>query len=118
VPIDRDAWFVVEASGSANLFPVVAPQEYASLSPSTVITALSTGFDLSALDPFGNLSPAEVFPVTPLAITNPIWVDFDGNGAFDPSNLPGTGDPAPARGPAAPADVRDLFDRFAAEPRP
>ena len=29
-----------------------------------------------------------VFPIYPYAITNPIWVDADGNGQFDPPGPP------------------------------
>lgn len=114
VAVSADAWFLAEVSGSRNLFPVVPPKEYESLSPSTIITALASGFDLSGLDPFGNLSPSETFTVKPLAVTNPIWVDVDGGG-FDPSNLPGTG-ASTTRAPAAAAelDVRAMFEAFPA----
>ncbi len=51
----------------------------------------------------------------PVAITNPIWVDADGSGRFDPNNLPGTGASqvsAPRSSP--PVDVRAAFDAFPA----
>jgi hypothetical protein len=112
VSADTDAWFLAEATGSRNLFPVVPPKEYASLSPSTIITALGSGFDLSGLDPFGNLRPSQTFAVFPLAVTNPIWVDADGNGQFDPSNASGIG--TTTGGAPHEVDVRAMFEAFPA----
>jgi hypothetical protein len=110
--INADAWFVIEAVGDNSLFPVVPPLEFEPLSPAAVIGALSAGLDLSGLDPYGNLRPNRTFVVTPIAFTNPIWVDRDGNGMFDPS-LPAI----PANFQATPkivepADVRVLFEQI------
>ena len=119
IAIASDAWFIVEVTGQTNLFPIVPPVEHESLSPTTVIGALGAGLDLSALDPFGNLRPAETFRATPLAFTNPIWVDRDGNGQFDASGASGLGVPANARAvrpeprsASKSADVREWFEQF------
>lgn len=108
LPIAADAWFVVEAAGSANEFPVVPPQEFEPLNVDQVINALGAGLDLTGLSPTGGVKPARTGIVTPEAITNPIWIDHDGNGRFDPP-LP----PIPHR--TAPpvdgsADVRKAFE--------
>lgn len=75
-----DTWAIVEVNGSANLFPVLAPQEFEPLSAQAVITALGSALDLSGLDPYGVLRPSRTFQTKPIAITNPIWIDHDGNG--------------------------------------
>jgi hypothetical protein len=106
--VDRDAWIVVEVTGSGNMFPVVPPQEFPPVSVDAVLEAIGRGLDLSALSPTGNLRPERTFYVTPHAFTNPVWLDRDKNGRFDPPMPPITR----KRGRApAPADVRDAFRR-------
>jgi len=87
IDIDRDTWLVLEVRGPTNLFPAIAPKEFRKPTPTEIINALATGFDLSALDPYGNLRPQEAQKPFPQAITNPIWVDYDGNGVFDPPGV-------------------------------
>src|SRR5262249_25049148 len=48
-PLTADAWFVVEAAGSASEFPVVPPQEFEPLNVDQVINALGAGLDLTGL---------------------------------------------------------------------
>lgn len=104
-----DVWTVAEVSGSANLYPVVTPQELKPLSASEVIDALGKALDLSALDPYGNLRPARVYQDVPEAITNPVWIDHDGNGSFDPPLAALLARPAP-KGAAVPdVDLRRIF---------
>lgn len=99
-----DVWTVAEITGSANLFPVLTPQELKPLSATEVIGALGKALDLSSLDPYGNVRPPRVYTATPEAITNPVWIDHDGNGTFDPPLPP----PAhPAKG--AKPDLRRVF---------
>ena len=110
LPLAADAWFVVEAAGSANEFPVVPPQEFEPLNVDQVISSLGAGLDLTGLSPTGGAKPKRTGIVTPEAITNPIWIDHDGNGRFDPP-LP----PIPRR--TAPkvdgsADVRKAFQEL------
>ncbi len=66
--LTRDAFVVVEVTGGASLFPVVQ-------------VASRTGRSEDA--------------VTPYALTNPIFIDVDGNGRFDPP-LPGIISPVAA----------------------
>src|SRR5262249_37506017 len=103
----RDAWFVVEASGSANLFPVVPPQEFEPLNVDQVINSLGAGLDLTGLAPSGNLKPRRTSIITPEAMTNPIWVDHDGNGRCDPPRAPLANAPSPSA--TDNADVRRAF---------
>jgi hypothetical protein len=111
VPLARDAWFVVEAFGSANMFPVIPPQEWEPLNVDQVINALGAGLDLTGLSPSGSLKPKRTNTVTPYALTNPIWVDHDGNGRFDPPLPPVQLHPA-----AKPAGAPDVRAAFAAVP--
>jgi hypothetical protein len=101
-----DSWVVAEATGSGNLFPVVSPVEFPPLDATVLIRALSIGLDLSALPVTSALKPKPTHVVTPYAITNPIWIDVDGNGWTPPRP------PLPRR--TAPSgrrpDIRARFD--------
>jgi len=104
-----DSWVVAEATGTGNLFPVVSPVELPPLDATVLIKALSHGLDLSALPLTSSLKPSSVHIVTPYAITNPIWIDVDGNGWTAPK-------PSLPRRVAPPAPPPDVRARFAALP--
>jgi len=102
----RDSWIVAEATGSQNMFPVVSPVELPPLDATVIITALSAGLDLSNLPLASNLKPIQIHQTLPYAITNPIWVDVDGNGWTPPkAALPRIAGPAQPR-----PDVREQFE--------
>lgn len=102
----KDAWVVAEVTGKANMFPVSTPVELPPLDATVIIKALSAGLDLSSLPVTATLKPNQIHASTPYAITNPIWVDIDGNGWTPPkSALPRVAAPAKAR-----PDVRAQFD--------
>lgn len=87
----QDGFFVLEVIGDGSLFPVVYPNEIPPLQFTDVIGALGASFG-----GFGGsddaLKPALLFPTTPYALTNPVWIDADGDGKVTPrSALP---DPA------------------------
>lgn len=106
VALTEDAWFVAEAWGSQNMFPVATAKEFEPLDASVVIKALGAGIDLSGLSP-GTLKPDRTVTTTPFAITSPIWVDVDGSGWTPP-------EPALSRTratkPGAAPDLRAVFD--------
>ena len=101
-----DSWVVAEATGAGNMFPVVSAIEFPPLDATVIIKALAVGLDLSALPLTSKLAPSHVHTSTPYAITNPIWIDVDGNGWTPPKpplgRLPAAAGPAP--------DVRARFD--------
>jgi hypothetical protein len=104
--LTQDSWIVAEATGAGNMFPTLTPTEFPPLDATVMIKALSVGLDLSALPLTGNLKPPRVHVSTPYAITNPIWIDVDGNGWTPPMPpLPRTRASA-----APPPDVRAQFD--------
>jgi hypothetical protein len=84
----KDAWVVAEVTGTQNMFPVLSPTEFPPLDASVIIGALAIGLDLKTLPLTSNLKPKRTHVSTPYAITNPIWVDVDGNGVFDPPKPP------------------------------
>jgi len=104
--LTRDSWVVAEVTGSVNMFPVVTPVEFPPLEASVLITALSSGLDLSSLPLASPLVPDTTHVVTPYAITNPIWIDLDGNGWTAP--LPALGRRAAPAGTRP--DVRRQFE--------
>ena len=101
-----DSWLVAEATGSANMFPVVSPVEFPPLDATVIIKALSVGLDLSALPLTSKLKPSSLHFATPYAITNPIWIDVDGNGWTPPRPPLPRAIGAARRSP----DVRARFD--------
>jgi hypothetical protein len=102
----RDSWVVAEVTGRQNMFPVVSPVEFPPLDATVIITALSAGLDLSSLPIASNLKPIQIHQSLPYAITNPIWIDIDGNGWTPPrAALPRV----MTASPPAP-DVRSQFE--------
>jgi hypothetical protein len=114
LPIDRDAFVVVEVNGDTSMFPVLPPQELEPIDVAAVIDALGASIDLTGITDTGPMAPDQTYTAKPLAITNPIWIDRDGNGRFDPP-LPPLARKR-TRAPSAPADVRTAFDAVKATP--
>jgi hypothetical protein len=104
----RDAWVVAEATGTSNMFPVVSPTELPPLDATVIINALSVGLDLSSLPLTSNLKPERLHPTTPYAMTNPIWIDIDGNGWTPPKT------PFSSRVKPVPDDRPDVRKQFEA----
>lgn len=88
VTLDEDSWFVVIALGDGDLAPVFTPVEIPPIQLTDVV--MDALGDVPAVSAF--LSPAVPIPrsgvVVPYALTNPIWVDADGDGEWTPPGLP------------------------------
>ena len=84
---DQDSWYVVIASGGDDLSPVFTPVEYPPIFLEDVVTGALAGIGLDSF-----LSEAvpvpRAFPIHPFALTNPIWIDADGDGEFTPPGIP------------------------------
>lgn len=78
-----DAWYVVVALGEGDLSPMFTPVDVPPIQLNDVVVGALSGLDLGAI-PVGDLvGPTPQFPrrfpVHPYALTNPIWVDVDGD---------------------------------------
>jgi hypothetical protein len=73
---------VVEISGDADYFPSTFPNEVPPLQFNEVLTAIGGSFGLGDSGP--TLGPALTYQVTPYAMTNPIWLDANGDGEITP----------------------------------
>ncbi|OGQ25157.1 MAG: hypothetical protein A2138_06700 [Deltaproteobacteria bacterium RBG_16_71_12] len=85
VPIDAagDGILLVEVRGSETMFPSIFPNEVPPLQFTDVIGSLGSSFGLGGDE--GALEPALTFVTTPYALTNPVWLDADGDGEVTPS---------------------------------
>lgn len=77
-----DGFLLVEVSGKESLFPVVYPNEIPPLQFTDVIGSIGASFGLG--DEPDALEPQLLFVTHPYALTNPIWIDGDGDGAVTP----------------------------------
>ncbi len=90
VDTPSDTVLLVEVSStkqSSSLFPSVYPNEIPPLQFTDVIGSLGSSFGLGTVE--GALQPRLVSVTTPFALTNPIWVDVDGDGFDAPRPIPG-----------------------------
>jgi hypothetical protein len=83
-----DSWVVAEVTGTANMFPVNSPTEFPPLDVGAIITSLSSGLNLSSLPLASKLKPPQLHYSAPYAITNPIWIDANGDGQWTPPKPP------------------------------
>ncbi|MFT3698351.1 MAG: CehA/McbA family metallohydrolase [Kofleriaceae bacterium] len=104
----KDAWVVAEVLGDSNMFPVNSPTEFPPLDVGAIITALASGLDLSSLPISNPLKPIQTHYSKPYAITNPIWIDADGDGKWTPPKAPLSERKVPTS--RNPPDVRAAFD--------
>jgi hypothetical protein len=97
----RDTVLVAEALGTESMFPVITPQEDPPASIGDALSGIAAGMNLGGTFGGGDgiIAPTYVEKVTPYALTNPIWLDIDASGSWDPpGNLAGA---APAPEPAS-----------------
>ena len=84
---DQDSWYVVIASGEDSLYPLFTPVEIPPVELEDVVTeAVGAVLDDTSLLGYSVENP-KTFDIVPYALTNPIWVDIDGDG-FDAPGVP------------------------------
>ena len=111
----QDTWILAMARGSQNLFPYVLGAEDP---PSNITAALtgilgSSGVDLSSFGGTGDgiTSPEQIQAARPFAMTNPIWLNIDAQGPFDPpGNDSGPGPTPDVDCPDKKSGAHYLFD--------
>ena len=96
---ERDTYLVAEAVGEESLFPIVTPNEDPPSNVAAALGGVTAGSGIA--DGFGEgdgvTGPGHLQVAKPYALTNPIWLDIDASGRFDP---PGNEDgPGPAAEP-------------------
>jgi len=83
-----DSWYVVIALGDDDLSPVFTPVDIMPIQLQDIVNG-AIGELGAAFASFASGGPPvpRTFPVHPFALTNPVWVDKDGDG-FDPPGVP------------------------------
>ena len=84
-----DAWYVVIAMAEQDLAPLYTPVDVPPLQLNDVVVGALSGLDLGSIGigaAVGDPAPfPKVHPVYPYALTNPIWIDVDGDADGDGS---------------------------------
>lgn len=84
-----DAWIVIEVFGDGSMFPVVRPVDIPPVQFSDAFSTLSGPLGFGGDSVYGDLEPVRTGIFTPIAITNPVYVNVDGDGTWDaPGALP------------------------------
>ena len=85
----QDSWYVVIAMGNDDLAPVFTPVDIMPVQLQDIVDGAVA--EIGALGDFfaGDTETPipRTFPILPFALTNPIWIDQDGDG-FDPPGIP------------------------------
>jgi len=84
----NDTFIVLEVRGGDSMFPVVPTFDEPPLLINDAIGAIGGSLGFGG-DSYGNVRPPIIFPITPFAITNPVFVDVNGNARFDPPGIAG-----------------------------
>ncbi len=76
--LEADSWLVVEVTGAQSLFPIVEPENLPPMLLGEAFDAIAgpIGLSESALGP---LAPPLAGVFSPVALTNPIWINVDGD---------------------------------------
>ena len=85
----KDSWYVVTALGPDDLAPVFTPVAIAPLQLEDIVAGALSGLGGAFDTLLGDGVPVpRTFPVHPYAVTNPIWVDADADGEWEPPGPP------------------------------
>jgi hypothetical protein len=93
---EKDSWYVIIALGDDDLSPVFTPVDIMPIQLQDIVNGAIS--EIGALGDFFSgdaVAPIpRTFPILPFALTNPVWIDKDGDG-FDPPGLPDWLEPPP-----------------------
>lgn len=81
-----DSWFVVQAIGYRNYFPIIQPHELPPLDLTSALGAIAEPLGLDVTGG-GENEPSFIFPITPFALTNPIWVRTESEREWMPPGI-------------------------------
>jgi hypothetical protein len=82
-----DSWYVVIVTGDSDLAPLFTPVEIPYVDLQQIVTEALGGVPSVSFLAGETVPIPRQFPIHPFALTNPIWVDRDGDG-FDAPGLP------------------------------
>jgi hypothetical protein len=92
----KDGYVVVRARGSESMFPMLYPKELRPMDLTQITSSLGGALGFGGE---GGFEPEQVYHATPWALTNPIWVDADGDGNIEMGRaLPIPGEDLPSAG--------------------
>lgn len=77
--LPKDSWLIAQVSGEGSMFPVAPPIDLPPMLLNEAFGAIAGPLGLGAGE-LDELAPPMTGVFTPFAITNPIWVDVDGQG--------------------------------------
>jgi hypothetical protein len=83
----QDSWYVIVAMGETDLSPVFTPVEFPPIQLEDIVSGALAGIAIGSFLDAPVPHPRD-FPLYPYAVTNPIWVDADGDGVWTPPGIP------------------------------
>jgi len=86
IAVDADCWIAAQAIGERSLFPVVRPLEIPPLTFADAIGTLAEPLGLGG-EAAGGLGPALIYPITPYALTNPVWIRTEEGRSWEPPGV-------------------------------
>ena len=84
--LPKDSWLIAQVDGTGSMFPVAPPIDLPPMLLNEAFGAIAGPLGLGGGE-LDELAPPMTGVFTPFAITNPIWVDIDGQG-FEAPGLP------------------------------
>ena len=87
IELTRDTWFIAQVRGDRSMFPVAPPIDLPPVLLNEAFGTIAGPLGLGG-GPFDEIAPKMTGAFTPLALSNPIWVDIDGEGFKAPGVLP------------------------------
>ena len=85
--LSQDTWFIAQVRGDRSMFPVAPPIDLPPVLLNEAFGTIAGPLGLGG-GPFDEIAPSIISPFTPLALSNPIWVDLAGDGFDAPGALP------------------------------